>query len=167
MKCDQGISPISDCSPELARRFVQRELAEHFTTVVNPGAPERDLRGAPLDALAFQPLAALGLFAFLLPRELGGLGDRRAFGLVLEQIGYYCDELEVASLLSMYADVASVIAATGRADLIDSHVIPMSRGIRFGTFAYTEHSDALSFSCRAVKHRDRYVVRGEKCLQTG
>jgi alkylation response protein AidB-like acyl-CoA dehydrogenase len=86
---------------------------------------------------------------------------------VLEQIGYYCDELEVASLLSMYADVASVIATTGRADLIDTYVVPMSQGTRFGTFAYTEHSDALSFSCRAVKHRDRYVVRGEKCLQTG
>jgi alkylation response protein AidB-like acyl-CoA dehydrogenase len=154
-------------SPETVHRFVRENLAEHFLGVINPGAAERDSRGIPLDALAFQPAARLGLFAFLLPRELGGTGDRRTFGLLLEQIGYFCDELEFASLLSMYADVASTIAATNRSDLHDAYVVPMSCGARFGTFAYTEQTDALNFTCRAVKRGNQYILRGEKCLQTG
>src|SRR3954471_1865170 len=154
-------------SPDAAQQLVRDRLSEHFTTVVNPGAPERDQRGVPLDAAMLRPLAELGLFGFLLPPALGGSGDRRAFGLVLEQIGYYCDELELASLLSMYADVTSVIAAIGRADLVNEYVVPMSQGRRFGTFAYTEQTDALSFACRAVKRRDRHVIGGHKCLQTG
>jgi hypothetical protein len=154
-------------SPDTVQQFVRENLAEYFSKVINPGAAERDLHGVPLDARAFRPAADLGLFAFLLPHELGGSGDRRTFGLLLEQVGYYCDELEFASLLSMYADVASVVAATKRTDLLESYVIPMSRGARFGTFAYTEQSDALNFSCRAVKHGNQYLLRGEKCLQTG
>jgi alkylation response protein AidB-like acyl-CoA dehydrogenase len=154
-------------SPEVVKHFVRTELAEYLSTVINPGAAERDARSLPFEASVFEPLARLGLFAFLLPRELGGGGDRRTFGLILEQIGYFCDELELAALLSMYADVASVIAATDRSDLRATYVVPMSRGQLFGTFAYTEQTDALNFASRAVKRGNRYVLNGEKCLQTG
>jgi len=159
---------LTGSSPEVVQQFVRGELAEYFATSVNPGAAERDARSIPFTADVFEPIARLGLLGFLLPRELGGGGgDRRTFGLILEQIGFYCDELELASLVSMYADLVSVIAASGRNDLLATYVAPMIRGELFATFAYTERTDALSFTSRAVKHGNRYVLRGEKCLQTG
>jgi butyryl-CoA dehydrogenase len=155
-------------SPKSARAYVQAQLAPFLAEEINPGAAERDARDVPFSAAALQPAVDLGLLGFLLPREFGGAGgDRRTFGLLLEQIGYFCEELEYASLVSMYADIAAVIAEIGRSDLIERYVVPMSRGSRFGTFAYTERTDALDFCCRAVKTADRYVLDGEKCLQTG
>ena len=77
------------------------------------------------------------------------------------------EELEYASLLSMYADIPAVIAATGRPELIGRYVLPMRDGRLFGTFAYTERTDAFDFRCRAVRRGDGYVLDGEKCLQTG
>lgn len=155
-------------TPDQVHEWVRAQLAPVLAESVNPGAAERDATGTPLPAEAFRAAADLGLFGFLLPREHGGSGgDRRTFGLLLEQLGYFCEELEYASLLSMYADTATVIAASDRAELIEEYVRPMSRGGRFATFAYTERTDAFDFQCRVVDTADGHVLDGEKCLQTG
>jgi alkylation response protein AidB-like acyl-CoA dehydrogenase len=121
-----------------------------------------------MPAAAFEQAAELGLLAFLLPPELGGTGgDRRTYGLLLEHAGYFCDEIEYGSLLSLYADVASVIADSGRPDLIDRYVRPMAAGQCFGTFAYTELTDVFDLHCRVKPTDGGYLVDGEKCLQTG
>lgn len=155
-------------TPEQVHGWVQANLAPFLAESVNPGAVDRDANESPLLAAAFQRPADLGLLGFLLPREFGGSGDdRRVFGLLLEQIGYFCEELEYASLLSMYADIPAVIAATGRPELIERYVLPMSQGRCFGTFAYTERTDAFDFRCRVASTGDGYLLDGEKCLQTG
>jgi len=153
---------------EQVHDWVREHLAPFFATSVNPGAASRDETGSPLPAGAFLPATELGLLGYLLPVGLGGAGgDRRTFGLLLEQVGYFCEELEYASLLSMYADIATVVAATGQPELIDRYVRPMSRGQRFGTFAYTEQTDAFDLHCRVRRTGAGYLVDGVKCLQTG
>lgn len=159
-----GASPSADAVEGYARS----ELSGFFASRVNPGAAERDAQNTCLPADIFREAAQLGLLAYLLPKEVGGLGgNRRTFGLLLEQIGYLCEEVEFASLLSLYADIPTLICDTGERELIERYVVPMSRGTRFATFAYTERTDALSFSSRAVQRGKHYVLSGEKCLQTG
>jgi alkylation response protein AidB-like acyl-CoA dehydrogenase len=155
-------------TPDQIHDWVRHHLAPFFAATVNPGAADRDASGSPLPAEAFRPAAELGLLGYLLPVAHGGAGgDRRTFGLLLEQIGYFCEELEYASLLSMYADIPTVIVSAGQPELIDRYVSRMSQGRCFGTFAYTERSDSLDFGCRVFPDGDGYVVDGEKCLQTG
>ncbi len=159
---------VPDRVPDEVHDWVRDNLAAHFATAVNPGAADRDATGTPLPAEALRRAADLGLFGFLLPTSCGGAGgDRRTFGLLLEHVGYFCDELEYPSLLSMYADIPTVIAATGRPDLIERYVRPMREGRCFGTFAYTERHDAFDFRCRAARGADGYLITGDKALQTG
>jgi alkylation response protein AidB-like acyl-CoA dehydrogenase len=63
--------------------------------------------------------------------------------------------------------IPTVIAATGRPELIERYALPMRDGLRFGTFAYTERTEAFDFRCRVVRCGDGYLLDGEKCLQTG
>lgn len=155
-------------TPAQVAQWLRENLSAFLSNMVNPGAPERDLTGTPLAASAFAPAAELGLLGYLVPSECGGAGgQRRTFGLILEQLGHACEELEYASLLSMYADIPAVIAGTGRADLIESHVRPMMAGQRFGTFAYTERTDAFDFSCRVTARPHGFEADGVKVLQTG
>jgi alkylation response protein AidB-like acyl-CoA dehydrogenase len=151
-----------------AAAWVRTHLGDFLSNVVNPGAAGRDRTGTPLPAGAFAPAARAGLLGHLVPESHGGGGgDRRAFGLILEQLGYACEELEYASLISMYADIPAVIATTGRRDLTESHIRPMIAGERFGTFAYTEHTDAFDFACRVSRTGDGFEANGVKVLQTG
>jgi alkylation response protein AidB-like acyl-CoA dehydrogenase len=147
---------------------VREHLGGFLSNVVNPGAAGRDLTATPLPAAAFTPAAKAGLLGHLVPESHGGSGgDRRAFGLILEQLGYACEELEYASLVSMYADIPAVLAGTGRTDLTDTYIRPMIAGERFGTFAYTERTDAFDFSCRVTTAGDGFEANGVKVLQTG
>jgi len=155
-------------TPEQVCGWVRANLADHLAGSVNPGAAGRDRDEQPLPAAAFQRAAELGLFGYLLPHELGGSGgDRRTFGLLLEQLGYFCDEIEYGSLLSLYADIPTVVAEAGRPELIERYVLPMSQGRCFGTFAYTERTDPFDLHCRVTRTTGGYVLDGEKCLQTG
>jgi alkylation response protein AidB-like acyl-CoA dehydrogenase len=163
-----GCDVTDPAAPDRVHGWVRDHLAAFFAGSVNPGAADRDATGTPLPVELFRPAADLDLFGYLLPASCGGAGgDRRTFGLLLEQIGYFCQELEYAALLSMYADVPVVIAAAGSPELVDRYVRPMSRGRCFGTFAYTERTDAFDFGCRVRPTADGYLVDGEKCLQTG
>lgn len=155
-------------TPDEVTGWVRDNMAAFLAQSVNPGAADRDRDEQPLPRTAFRRAADLGLLGYLLPRELGGSGgDRRTYGLILEQMGYFGDEIEYGSLLSLYADIPTVIAETGRPDLIERYVVPMSQGHRFGTFAYTERTDPFDLACRVTTSADGYVLDGEKCLQTG
>src|SRR5437773_6972860 len=77
-------------TPTQVQAYARAHLAGFLSEEVNPGAAGRDEHGAPLGAGAFRRPAELGLPGFLLPRQVGGAGgDRRTFGLLLEQLGYF------------------------------------------------------------------------------
>jgi alkylation response protein AidB-like acyl-CoA dehydrogenase len=148
--------------------YAAAELADFFATEVNPGAARRDEACEVIPRAVFEHAAEIGLLNYLIPREAGGIGGgRRAFGLVLEQIGYLSLDLAFSTMLAMYADVPNVIHRAGRRVLLERYVRPMAAGARLGTFAYTDYGDAFDFRTRVARKGDHYVVNGVKCLQTG
>jgi alkylation response protein AidB-like acyl-CoA dehydrogenase len=149
---DPPIAELSDSStPEEVEAYASAELADFFATEVNPGAVQRDEACEVIPRAVFERAAEIGLLNYLIPREAGGLGGgRRAFGLILEQIGYLSLDLAFSTMLAMYADVPNVIHRAGRPALLERYVRPMAAGARLGTFAYTDYGDAFDFrtQCR-------------------
>ena len=158
----------ADANSDDVAAWAETELVRFLGAEVNPGAPEREESREPLPRAAFDAAARLGLLNYLLPPAVGGLGgSRRVFGLVLEQLGTLCDDMAFPFLLSMYADIPTVVLAAGRPELVERYVKPMATGEVLGTFAFTDYGDAFEFRTRAERRGDRWVVSGVKCLQTG
>ena len=161
-----GLSAWS--APAEVEAYVATELTEFFATRIEPYSLARDEACQPIPRGVFEQAAELGLLNYLVPQDAGGLGgSRRVFGLLLEQMGYFCDDAAFPSMLSMFADIPTVIHRTGRPGLVERYVRPMAEGRRFGTFAFTDYGDAFTFDTRVVHKADAYVVNGVKCLQTG
>jgi alkylation response protein AidB-like acyl-CoA dehydrogenase len=148
--------------------YAAAELSGFFATTVNPDAMERDEACEVVPREAFEQAAKLGLLNFLIPQEVGGIGgSRRVFGLLLEQIGYHCEDTGFPTMLAMYADVPNVVYRAGHPSLVERYVHPMVEGRKLGTFAYTDYGDAFDFQTRVVGENGGYVLNGVKCLQTG
>jgi alkylation response protein AidB-like acyl-CoA dehydrogenase len=164
-----AIMKLSDGStPAEVAAYAEAELADFFETRLNPYAARRDEACEVIPRTVFEQAAEIGLLNYLIPAGAGGFGGgRRAFGLLLEQIGYLCSDPAFATMLSMYADVPNVIDRARRPVLLERYVRPMARGEKLGTFAYTDYGDAFDFRTRVVRDGDRHVVSGVKCLQTG
>jgi butyryl-CoA dehydrogenase len=156
------------CAPAEVEAYMAAELTEFFATKIDPFGLERDEACEPIPREVFGRAAELGLLNYLIPREAGGWGgSRRVFGLLLEYMGYFCEDAAFPSMLSMFADIPNVIYRSGRSELIEDYVRPMAQGEKFGTFAFTDYGDAFTFQTRAVRTGNGYVVKGVKCLQTG
>lgn len=148
--------------------YAAGELRDFLATSVNPGATDRDEACEVVPRAAFEEAARIGLLNYLIPREMGGVGgSRRVFGLLLEQVGYHCEDTGFPTMLAMYADVPNVIHRTGHPGLLERYVRPMAEGRRLGTFAYTDYGDAFDFRTRVVRRDGGYVLNGVKCLLTG
>jgi alkylation response protein AidB-like acyl-CoA dehydrogenase len=155
-------------TPAEVADYVSAELADFFAVHLDPYATERDEACETIPRAAFLHAAQLGLLNYLIPREVGGMGgSRRAFGLVLEQIGEQCAEIAFPTMLMMYADVPNIIHRARRSELDERYVRPMAEGHMIGAFAFTDYGDAFDFQTRMFRKGDRYVVSGTKCLQTG
>src|SRR5215213_1505198 len=158
----------ADATPDQVSAYAESDLAGFLAAEVNPGAPQREEDREVVPRAAFTAATRAGLLNYLLPREVGGLGgSRRVFGLLLEQMGHLCDDMAFPFMLSMYADIPTVVLAAGRPGLVERYVRPMAAGEVLGTFAFTDFGDAFEFGTRAVRKGDRWVVSGVKCLQTG
>lgn len=155
-------------TPAEVRAVVASELGAFFASEINPQAGARDEACEVIPRAAFEYAAQIGLLNFLLPREVGGLGgSRRTFGLLLEHVGYFCDDPAFPSMVAMFADIPDAIYRTRRPALLERYVQPMARGQKFGTFAYTDHGDAVDLQTKVVRREGRFVLNGTKCLQTG
>ncbi|HEU4536503.1 MAG TPA: acyl-CoA dehydrogenase family protein, partial [Polyangiaceae bacterium] len=96
-------------TPADVRAYVAAELADFFAREINPHATARDEACEAIPRSAFEQAARSGLLSYLMRREVGGVGgSRRTFGLLLEQIGYFCDDVAFPSMLAMFADVPNV-----------------------------------------------------------
>ena len=136
---------------------------------VNPGAAERDRSGTPIPNDIFRRSAELGLLPYSLPRELGGLeANALEWGLVLEEVGYLCEDGTFPYFLSVRATVAATLYESKRPDIIDRYARPMARGERFGSFAFTDGADPFSFRTTARRAGDgAFILNGQKQFTTG
>ena len=150
------------------KRLVELELAPYLRERVNPGATQRDLDISPLPRGLFTYVGKLGLMAWLAPRSMGGLGGSPAsFVRLLSELGSVCEELEFPSLLSMYADLANLLAQCDSPAIREHYAAPALRGETLLTFAYTEESDSYDFGTRARQVDDGWLISGHKVAQTG
>ncbi len=165
----ESLVPLrADSTYQEVSEYAAKTLAPFFEKEVNPGAAERDEKQVVVPRRIFEHAARLGILNYLIPEEVGGGGgNRRIFGMILEEIGYYTDEASFATMLAMYADVPNVIYRTGKTSLVERFVKPMARGEILGTFAYTDYGDAFDFKARCTRKGKSFVLNGTKCLQTG
>lgn len=142
----------------------RRRFGAFLREEVSPGAALRDRAGESFSPAITARAAGLGLFGCGLPREAGGEGaNDLEWGLMLEEIGYLCEDLSFPQVLFATTVSANAIAATGRADYLERYVRPMARGQRRAAFAFSEGTDAFSFVTRARPGADgAYLVDGEK-----
>lgn len=164
-----GIARLDpDSTVDEVEAYGAAELSGFFASEVNPNATERDEACEVVPRKAFERAAEIGLLNYLMPQEVGGIGgSRRVFGLLLEQIGYYCEDTGFPTMLAMYADVPNVVYRAGHPSLVERYVRPMAEGRKLGTFAYTDYGDAFDFQTRVIRKDGGYVLNGVKCLQTG
>jgi alkylation response protein AidB-like acyl-CoA dehydrogenase len=150
------------------KALVEERFGAFIRDKVNPGVLERDSTGASISAELLQEACTLGMTTFGLPKEIGGAGrDVVAWGRLLEEVGYLCQDSCLPFVVSLRASVIKTIHRTGRADLIDRYVIPMVHGARAPAFAYTDGTDAFSFQTTATQTPNGYVLEGEKLYVTG
>jgi alkylation response protein AidB-like acyl-CoA dehydrogenase len=142
---------------------------ELIRELVNPGAAERYRAGSPIPNEVFRQSAQQGLLAYSLPTELGGAGaDAFEWGLVLEELGYLCEDGSFPFFLGLRATVAATLYESNRPDIVDRYARPMALGERFGSFAFSDGTDPFSFRTIACQARDgSYVLDGEKQFTTG
>lgn len=148
--------------------LVRRRFGTFIEERVNPGVQERDASGRSLTSAVFREACEIGLTSYGLPTEIGGEGNNAlAWGKVLEQIGYLCQDSSLPLVVSLRAGLIKTIYRCERQDINDRYVIPMVAGARAPAFAYTDGTDPFSFKTTAKKVQQGYCLSGEKLYVTG
>ncbi|MFD8491838.1 acyl-CoA dehydrogenase family protein [Amycolatopsis sp. NPDC059657] len=128
---------------------------------------ERDETRQPPPPELLDALAAAGLHRLSLPAEIGGEGvDVLTWGMVLEQVGYRCEDSALPMIINHTIDIARFVHESGRADLIEKYAIPIGTGTIGAGIAYTEDADAWSFRTVLRRKGDDFVLSGFKSYVT-
>jgi alkylation response protein AidB-like acyl-CoA dehydrogenase len=131
-------------------------------------AAERDEARMPPPPELMAALAAAGYQAFSLPERIGGqAADALTWGLVLEQVGYRCEDSALPMIMNHQIDIARTVCESGRVDLIDAYAIPIVQGTCRAGIAYSEDADAFSFRTVLRRKGDGLVLSGHKTYVTG
>ncbi|GAA2227137.1 acyl-CoA dehydrogenase family protein [Streptomyces nogalater] len=148
---------------ELVRTRWGDLLAEIGSTVA-----ERDEARTPPPPALMAAIGSTGLQGLSLPPRIGGEGvDVLTWGMVLEQIGYLCEDSALPLIMNHQGDIARFICESGRADLIDKYAVPIARGECGAGIAYSEDADAFSFRTLLRRDRKGYILSGHKTYVTG
>ncbi|WP_189637356.1 acyl-CoA dehydrogenase family protein [Rhodococcus sp. ARP2] len=148
---------------ELVQRRWGTLLTEISSTIV-----ERDDARKPPPADLMAATGQTGLQALSLPPEVGGEGvDALTWGMVLEQIGYFCKDSALPLIINHQVDIARLICESGRNDLIERYARPVAEGHCGAGIAYTENADAFSFRTVLHQKEDGYLLNGYKSYITG
>ncbi|WP_228000045.1 acyl-CoA dehydrogenase family protein [Nocardia australiensis] len=138
-------------------------LAEINKTVV-----ERDDARLPPPPELMAATGATGLQALSLPPVAGGENvDALTWGMVLEQVGYYCEDSALPLIMNHQVDIARLVCESGRADLIERYAVPIAQGRSGAGIAYTEDADAFSFRTVLRRKGDDHILSGHKSYITG
>jgi alkylation response protein AidB-like acyl-CoA dehydrogenase len=154
---------LASLAPDEIVNEVRTALGSFIEQRVNPGAADRDRTGTPFSRDLLREAGGLGLFGFTVPREVGGAGRSwREWGLYLHEIGYLCTDTSLPMLLAYCGTLIKELHASGRADLVERYVRPMTRGECLAGFGWSEGRDALSFRTTLRRAGRGWVLTGEK-----
>ena len=154
---------LGSLAPESIVHEVRRTLVPWLDARVSPGATERDRTGTPFARELLREAGELGLLGFTVPREVGGAGRSwREWGWFLHEIAYRCADTSLPMLLAYCGTLIKLLHESGRPELVDRYVRPMTRGERLPGFAWSEGRDALSFRTTLRRSGRGFVLDGEK-----
>jgi alkylation response protein AidB-like acyl-CoA dehydrogenase len=158
----------SERAREVAK-LVDERFGPFLRERVNPGSAERDRTCTPVPQELFREAVACGLATMHMHESVGGGGiDACEWGLVLEQVGFLCDDGPFITMVGAMASMVNALVATGRQELIERYALPVSRGERFGCFAYTDGRDAFDFFSTCEEQSDgSWILNGKKPLVGG
>lgn len=169
--------------PRDLREAVFAEAEERFGRFirerVNPGARERDRTGLPLSRELLREATAIGLANYHAPAGAGGGRSSAEWGLLLEWVGYECDDLALPVLLGYRQTLCNLLHELGdpgelgagssgaRPHLRERFAEPLVTGTRSMSVAYTEGADPFSFRSSARKVDGGYVIDAHKSMISG
>jgi alkylation response protein AidB-like acyl-CoA dehydrogenase len=143
-------------------------LRSFLTDQINPQTQRRDQEGESFPKALLSELSTMGLLGYSLPVSIGGRGeDILRWGLLLEDLGYLCEDGSLPLLLSLRVAVVKAIYEGGNAAQIDRYIPAMVRGELAGAFAYSDGTDPFNFRSGVSHDGDKLCLRGEKLLITG
>ncbi|MEU4847594.1 acyl-CoA dehydrogenase family protein [Streptomyces gilvosporeus] len=135
---------------------------------VNADVSERYAAGEPLPRWFAKAAADSGLTSFAVPREAGGQGaGPRAWGRVLEEIGYLCEDDAVPYTVSMQAGIATALWEADRRAPARRYVPPIVEGTSLAALAYSEDADPFAPSTLLHHTGDGFLLTGHKTHVSG
>jgi acyl-CoA dehydrogenase len=154
---------VGSLAPDAIVAEVRETLGHWLTERVNPGAAKRDRSGTAFDRELLREAGELGLFGFTVPREAGGAGRTwREWCWFLHEIAYLCTDTSLPMLLAYCGTLTKLLHDSGRPEIIERYVRPMTRGDRLPGFCWSEGRDALSFRTAVRRSARGYLLTGEK-----
>ncbi|MEV7889405.1 acyl-CoA dehydrogenase family protein [Streptomyces sp. NPDC002817] len=155
-----GLSEEQEAVRQLARDFVDREIAPHVIAWD---------RAEEVDRSIVKKLGDVGFLGLTIDEEYGGSGgDHLAYCLVTEELGR--GDSSVRGIVSVSLGlVAKTIAVWGSEDQKRRWLPGLTAGSLVGCFGLTEPgtgSDAGNLVTRAVRDGDDYVINGTKMFIT-
>ena len=146
----------------------RRRFGAFVADCVNPGTVERDQRGVECPRELMRGALDIGLFGCALPTELGGEAvDPFHWGLVLEEIGYLCEDGAFPALLSLRVGLTKNLFETAQPHVVRRYVDLMARAELFASFAYSDGADPFAFSSTLSDDGSSLVANGEKPMVAG
>jgi alkylation response protein AidB-like acyl-CoA dehydrogenase len=134
---------------------------------LNPGAHARDRACEAFPRALLEQAGALGMFGTGLPEALGGQARGWAdTSRELWVLSRDCEEMAFPFILSYQQSLVSGIHSAGRPDLLPL-CRAMARGERFGSFGWSESSDAFSFRTVVRRTAAGIVIDGVKAPVSG
>ncbi len=147
---------------------VENRFGDFIRETINPGVLERDEQGLCVSKEILYKACQLGITSSPLLKKLGGGGlSQLEWGMMLEHIGYLCQDLSFPFIISLRASVMKTIYQSQREDLIHRYLKPMIAGDRAAAFAYTDGSDPFSFNTVVKETQGGYILSGKKLFTTG
>lgn len=151
---------------------IAQEVKERFGMFIekeiNPGVIERDTKNQSVPKELYRQACQIGMTLYPLSPELGGDGaSKMSWGMMLEQVGYLCEDLSFPSVVSLHTAMIKTLYQSNRQDIFERYVQPMIRGDITGAFAYTDGADPFSFKTCARKTEGGYIISGAKHYTTG
>ncbi|MCH8327719.1 MAG: acyl-CoA dehydrogenase family protein [Candidatus Marinimicrobia bacterium] len=145
---------------EMVRDFARNEVA--------PVAEQQD-RESKFPAALVKQMAELGLMGVPIPTEYGGAGmDTVAFAIAVHELAVA--DASTAITMGAHTSLGSMpILMFGTDEQKKNYLPKLASGEMLGAFGLTEPgagSDAGATATRAVKHKDKYVINGQKIFCT-
>ncbi|MFC1824701.1 acyl-CoA dehydrogenase family protein [Thermodesulfobacteriota bacterium] len=154
--------------PTMKQAVVRRTVRKFAEERISPVVAEMERTGE-FPGEIIQELADLQYFGLEIPQKYGGAGlDPISYAIVIEELSRICAAIGLC--ICVHNSVSALpVYEFGNEVQRQTFLVPMSKGLKIGTFCLTEPnagSDASSLETLAVRDGDSYILNGNKIFVT-